>query len=102
MKSKNYKISRGGGGKIHSLFEKITSPKNLFLAWDKFKKGKIKKTDVRKFKCNLEDNIFNLYIELKDKTYQHSNYSSFYIKDPKLRHIHKACVKDKISHILKL
>jgi len=50
------------------------------------------------FEYNLEDNIFYLYDELKNKTYQHSNYTSFYIKDPKLRHIHKACVKDGVLH----
>ncbi len=46
----------------------------------------------------MEDNIFSLYNELKTKTYQHSNYTSFYVKDPKLRKIHKATVKDRVLH----
>jgi len=46
----------------------------------------------------LEDNIFSLYNELKNKTYRHSNYTSFYIKDPKLRKIQKAIVKDRVLH----
>lgn len=50
------------------------------------------------FEFNLEDNIFSLYNELKSKTYQHSNYTSFYVKDPKLRKIHKAVVKDRVLH----
>ena len=39
-----------------------------------------------------------MHKELKNKTYHHSKYHSFYIQDPKLRHIHKATVKDRILH----
>ncbi len=71
---------------------------NLFLAWHEFRKGKIRKPDIREFEHGLEDSIFGLYQELKTKTYKHSNYKSFYIQDPKLRRIHKACVKDRVLH----
>jgi len=50
------------------------------------------------FELNLEDNIFSLYSKLKNKTYCHSNYTSFCIKDPKLRKIHKAIVEDRVLH----
>jgi RNA-directed DNA polymerase len=73
---------------------------NLFLSWREFKKGKTKRKDVLEFEFNLEDNIFQLYQELKIKTYKHSKYSSFYVQDPKLRHIHKAEVRDRIVHHL--
>jgi len=63
-----------------------------------FRKGKRKKADVQEFERNLEDNLFSLHLEIKDKTYRHSDYTSFYITDPKSRHIHKACVKDRIVH----
>lgn len=46
----------------------------------------------------MEDNLFKLHHELKNKTYRHSKYTSFYITDPKLRHIHKAIVRDRIVH----
>ncbi len=46
----------------------------------------------------LEDNLFNLHQDLKQKIYRHSNYTEFYITDPKLRHIHKAKVRDRIVH----
>ena len=46
----------------------------------------------------MEDNIFQLRQELQARTYRHSDYTSFYVKDPKLRHIHKACVKDRVLH----
>jgi len=68
------------------------------LAWREFKRGKSNRADVQEFNLFLEDNIFQLYQELKNKTYQHSKYTSFYIKDPKLRHIHKACVRDRVLH----
>lgn len=88
MKNKNIKLSGGGGLKCN----------DLFLAWKEFKRGKSKKKDVQKFVENLERNILHLYQELKNKTYEHSPYFSFYVKDPKLRHIHKACVKDRVLH----
>jgi len=70
------------------------------LAWQEFRKGKKKRKDVQEFEFNLEDNIFELYKDLKTKSYCHSNYKSFYIQDPKLRHIHKAVVRDRIVHHL--
>lgn len=72
----------------------------MFLSWRGFKKGKSKRKDVQEFEFNLEDNIFELYQELKNKTYKHSEYSSFFVQDPKLRHIHKAKVRDRIVHHL--
>ena len=71
---------------------------NLFLAWQEFKQGKRKRLDVQQFEFNLEDNLFQLHQELTTRTYQHSYYTSFYIQDPKLRHIHKACVRDRVIH----
>ncbi len=52
------------------------------------------------FERFLEDNLFSLYSNLQDKTYQHGEYQSFYVRDPKLRHIHKALVKDRVIHHL--
>ena len=88
----------GGGLKRIDLFEKIISLNSLFSAWEDFKKGKKKKLDVIQFEENLKNNIFELHRELKNKTYRHSNYVSFYIKDPKLRNINKATVRDRVLH----
>lgn len=82
----------------NNIFDKIISLDNLFSAWDEFKKGKQKKLDVMKFELNLEQNIFQLHRELKQGTYKHSPYSSFFINDPKRRHIHKASVRDRVLH----
>jgi len=91
----------GGGIRckvFHNIFGEIIALENLFLAWDEFKKGKTRKKDVQKFEYNLEDNIFKLHHELKNQTYSHFNYTSFNICDPKLRKIHKACVRDRVLH----
>ena len=68
------------------------------MAWKEFKRGKTKKSDVRQFEFNLEDNLFELHSELISRIYHHSDYTSFYITDPKLRHIHKACIRDRVLH----
>ena len=91
----------GGGDRriIHNdIFNNIISLENIFSAWKEFKKEKSRKKDILEFQFNLEDNIFQLHKELRDKIYQHSDYTSFYINDPKLRYISKACVKDRALH----
>lgn len=80
------------------IFNKIISSENLFLAWDEFKKDKKNKKDVMRFEWKLEENIFQLHKDLKSRKYKHGPYSTFYIHDPKRRHIHKAAVRDRILH----
>ena len=80
------------------LFNRIVDAENLFSAWDEFKRGKRSKSDVLVFEENLEQNIFALHRDLVNKKYKHGAYSSFYIYDPKLRHIHKATVRDRVLH----
>ncbi|MBI4779432.1 RNA-dependent DNA polymerase [Candidatus Falkowbacteria bacterium] len=46
----------------------------------------------------MEDNLFELSSELKNKEYKHSNYTAFCVSDPKLRRIHKATVRDRVLH----
>lgn len=50
------------------------------------------------FECNLEPELFQLQRELVTRTYRHGPYTGFYITDPKLRHIHKAAVRDRVVH----
>lgn len=80
------------------MYSQIASKENLFQSWREFRRGKRKKIDVQNFERNLEDNLFLLHLELKNKTYRHFHYTSFYITDPKVRHIHKAEVRDRIVH----
>ena len=80
------------------VFETIASPEALFRAWDEFKRGKRMKEDVLAFEKELESNIFCLHRDLKAKQYRHGPYSDFFIQDPKLRHIYKASVRDRVLH----
>lgn len=50
------------------------------------------------FGARLEENIFSLHNDLISGRYTHGSYQSFYVKDPKLRHIHKPRVRDRIVH----
>lgn len=83
---------------FHDIFDKIISIENLISSWKEFRIGKKNRPDTLEFERNLEDNIWQLHDELRDKTYKHSPYISFYIHDPKLRHIHKAYVRDRVLH----
>lgn len=81
-------------------YRDLITIENLFQAWNEFAKGKRKRFDVQEFERNLEDNLFELHHSLITKTYRHSSYDEFYVNDPKRRHIHKACVSDRIVHHL--
>lgn len=85
---------------IHSDYSNLISIENLFQAFYEFRKGKSKRIDVQEFERNLEDNLFELHQRLRNKTYKHGNYQSFYVQDPKQRHIHKAKVADRVVHHL--
>ncbi|OGH88355.1 MAG: hypothetical protein A3J93_04865 [Candidatus Magasanikbacteria bacterium RIFOXYC2_FULL_42_28] len=88
------------GGKIqlsHS-YENIISHENLCLAWEEFIIDKKKKIDVVEFESRLMDNIVELHEDLVNRVYQHGGYKSFFINDPKRRHIHKASVRDRLLH----
>ncbi len=76
----------------------IISPENLFAAWRVFRSVKWHKPDVGEFERKLEQNIFRLHHDLRDKIYQHGQYYGFWIHDPKLRRIHKATVADRMLH----
>jgi retron-type reverse transcriptase len=51
---------------------------------------------VQEFEFRLEDNLFDLHERLLNKIWRPDPYTAFYIRDPKLRHIHKATVRDRV------
>jgi len=81
---------------FHTLYSKTISLENLLQAWEEFKHDKRKKLDVGEFEIHLEDNLFKLHHALYSKKYSHGKYSGFFITDPKLRHIHKAILRNRI------
>ncbi len=84
---------------IHT-YDNIITIEKLLQAWQEFLHDKKKKNDVILFQSKLMDNIFDLYIDLKNKTYVHGGYKAFNISDPKPRQIHKAMVRDRLLHHL--
>src|SRR3989344_2872050 len=86
----------GGGLNGHDLFDRMVSLENLFVAWREFRRGKRARPDIQQFEIHLEDHLFSLHDELARGVYTHDSYTPFYITDPKLRHIHKATVRDRV------
>jgi retron-type reverse transcriptase len=84
--------------KLVISYEDIISLDNMLLAWQEFIIGKRNRMDVIKFSLNLADNILHLNRQLANLKYSHGSYHSFYVVDPKLRHIHKASVFDRLIH----
>lgn len=82
----------------HGVFDELASIEGLLKAWRSFKKGKADNKDIHHFEFDLEDSLFSLREELLDGTYEHGGYMSFFVRDPKLRHIHKASVRDRVVH----
>lgn len=81
-----------------NVFAEMTAVESLFDSWRLFKIGKSQRRDVQEFGRHVEKNIFRLHRELIAKKYKHSTYTSFFIQDPKVRHIRKACVRDRLVH----
>ncbi len=86
----------GGRHRGEKLFEQIISLENLLLAWQEFRRGKRAKADVAMFEMNLEEQLLALHRDLFRGVYLPAAYVAFNITDPKLRHIHKACVRDRV------
>ena len=84
--------------RLSHSYNDIIGLNNLFSAWEEFIVGKTNKDDVQSFSLNLFDNVAKLHDDLVNKTYKHGGYYSFYINDPKRRHIHKAKVRDRLLH----
>ena len=84
--------------RINNLFEKVVTKDNLFLAYQKARKGKSGQYGVRIFEKNVERNIDQIYDKLISGTYRTSEYSIFRIYEPKEREIFRLPFKDRIIH----
>lgn len=80
------------------MFKKICSFDNLFLAYQKARKGKTRKPYVIEFEKNLEQNLHDLQFELLTQTYSPRSLQTFILRDPKTRKISKADFRDRVIH----
>ena len=81
-----------------SLFQEICSIENLEYAFEKAKKGKGKKLDIRRFEGNLKEELKLLRIELLLKCYRPKPMKTFVIRDPKTRKISASDFRDRVVH----
>lgn len=56
------------------------------------------KEDVLAFSEHFEEHLLRLHADLVGGRYKHGPYTHFLIQDPKLRHIAKASVRDRVLH----
>lgn len=79
----------------NEFYKKLTYEK-LMEAHNKSKKGKGYRKDVILFELKKEEYIMWLYEQLKTKKYKHGGYTTFYVKEPKVRKIEKSKYIDRI------
>lgn len=83
---------------IRNKYYKELTYENLMKAHLQSRKGKGYRKEIILFNLKQEEYIMWLYENLKDKTYKHGGYTTFYITEPKLRKIEKSKYIDRIVH----
>lgn len=80
------------------LFSQVCSYENLYLAYEKARKGKTLKKYVIEFEKKLKENLNQLRNELIIQSYKPKPLETFIIRDPKTRKISKADFRDRVIH----
>lgn len=81
------------------LYPGIYDIDNLWLAWRRARRGgKRKWPSVAAFEVDLEQNLWALHEELRDRTYEPGPYRHFSILEPKPRRISAAPFRDRVVH----
>jgi retron-type reverse transcriptase len=83
---------------LKHLFQRIASFENVLAAASMAAKGKGAKQPILRFFMYLEDNVWKIVSELKDKSYCPGQYTTFAIYDPKPRMISAAPFYDRVVH----
>ena len=83
---------------IRNQYYKNLNYEKLMEAHIKSKKGKTSKEEIINFNLKQEEYIIWLLEELKNKTYKHGQYKTFYIKYPKERKIERSRYIDRVVH----
>ena len=81
----------------NKFYENLTYEK-LLEAHIKSRKGKGYRKEIILFNLKQEEYIMYLLEKLKNKTYKHGGYTTFYISEPKVRKIEKSRYIDRIVH----
>ena len=81
---------------IRNVFETICSFENLYVAYQKARRGKRYRDYAVHFERRLEENLLELKQELLTDTYHPGAYRAFYIREPKKRLISAAPFRDRV------
>lgn len=84
--------------RIGNLYDAIYTLDNLYLAYEKARKGKAKSYGVIHFEKKLDENILKIQTELAQETYKTSEYEVFTIYEPKERVIYRLPFSDRVIH----
>jgi retron-type reverse transcriptase len=83
---------------LSSLYNRLCSFENLYLAYRKARKGKRGKIGTADFEFDQEGELLRLQEELVSGAWRPGAYHSFYIHDPKRRLISAAPFRDRVVH----
>ena len=83
---------------IRNQYDKKLTYDNLMKAHIESRKGKNIRKEIILFNLKQEEYIMWLYEQLKNGTYKHSGYTTFYVTEPKVRLIEKSAYIDRIVH----
>ena len=72
---------------LRNKYYKNLTYKKLMQAHIKSRKGKGNRKEIIMFNLKQEEYIMWLLEKLKNKTYKHGGYTTFYVTEPKLRKI---------------
>lgn len=84
--------------RVGGLFERITEPENLRLAFWKASRGKASRPDQQTYRANLGIELERLRTGLVDGTYPVGDYKRFVIHEPKQREICAAAFRERVLH----
>lgn len=79
-----------------NLYSKVYDMDNLFLAYQKARKGKSKSYGVMWFEKEFQKNMMSIFNDLRNETYRTSEYEIFKIYDPKERNIYRLPFRDRV------
>lgn len=83
---------------IRNKFNSCLTYEKLLEAHKKSRKGKGYRREIIEFNLKQEEYVMWLLEQLKTKQYKHGGYTTFYVKEPKVRKIEKSKYIDRIVH----
>lgn len=83
---------------IRNVFYPALTYENLMQAHLHSRKGKLNRTAVIKFNLKQEEYIMWLCEALRNKTYKHGGYKTFYVFEPKVRKVETSRYLDRVVH----